>query len=85
MGSGLTTAKILATLELMGTLRIVIYYLGISFGFYYEVKIIFGRFCTILNIKDKRMAKIDSNTKLPLVESNVELKTALTGSQANLL
>jgi hypothetical protein len=50
VGNGLTTAKILATLELMGTLKLVTYFLGVSFGFYYELKIIFSRFCTILNI-----------------------------------
>ena len=58
-GSGLTTSKIFSTLELMCTLRYVVFNLGISIGFYFELKIFFARFCTIMNIQDKRMVKID--------------------------
>ena len=64
-GSELSNAKIFSTLDLMATLRIVVVSMGISLGFYFELKIIFGRFCTILNIDDKRMIKIDPQTKEP--------------------
>ena len=36
-GSGLSTAKMLATLELMGTLKLLMEYSGISFQFYFEL------------------------------------------------
>ena len=49
-GSGLSAAKILATIELMVTLKFVVYFMGISIGLYFELKIIFGRICTIFNI-----------------------------------
>lgn len=49
-GLGLSTAKIFATMELMVTLRLLIFFLGISIGFYFELVIIFDRICTILNI-----------------------------------
>ena len=57
-GSGLSNAKIFSTMELMATLRLLVVCMGISLGFYFELKIIFGRFCTILNIEDKKMIKI---------------------------
>jgi hypothetical protein len=65
-GSGLTTAKIFATMELMVTLRLLVFFLGMSIGFYFELQIIFDRICTILNIENKRMIKIDPKTKKPL-------------------
>lgn len=34
-GNGLNTAKIFATLELMCTLRFVVFYMGISIGFFF--------------------------------------------------
>ena len=40
--------------------------MGIAIGFFFELKIIFKRFCTILNIKDKKMIAIDPETKIPL-------------------
>lgn len=65
-GLGLSTAKIFATMELMVTLRLLIFFLGISIGFYFELMIIFDRICTILNIENKRMIKISEDTKQPL-------------------
>ena len=62
-GSGLTTAKIFATMQLMGTLKFVMFFMGIAFGFYFELKIIFERICTIFNIEDKKMIEIDPKTK----------------------
>ena len=58
-GTGLSTAKIFSTIELMTVLKQAIFHLGISFGLYYELQIIYGRFCTIMNIEDKRMVKIN--------------------------
>jgi hypothetical protein len=34
-GTGLTTAKIFATMDLMVTLKQMVFFLGISFGFYF--------------------------------------------------
>ena len=65
-GSGLTVAKIFATMELMVTTRLIVFFLGISMGFYFELIIIFDRFCTIYNIEDKRMIEIDPKTKEPI-------------------
>ena len=58
-GSGLSTAKIFATMELIVIMKLVVFFMGISIGFFFELSIILGRFCTILNIKDKRMIQID--------------------------
>lgn len=58
-GTGLTNAKIFSTMELLVTLKFQVYFMGIFISTYYELLIIFGRFCTILNIQDKRMIRID--------------------------
>jgi hypothetical protein len=58
-GTGLTTAKMLATLELMIYMRIVIFTLGFGLSHYFELKIIFERTCTILNLYKKKMTLID--------------------------
>ena len=50
----------------MGTLKLLVFFMGIAIGFFFELKIIFKRFCTILNIKDKKMIAIDPETKIPL-------------------
>lgn len=50
----------------MGTLKILVFFMGVSIGLYFELKVIFGRFCTILNIEDKRMIQIDPKTKIPI-------------------
>lgn len=65
-GTGLTTAKIFSTMELMVTLRLLVFFLGVSIGFLFELQIIFDRFCGILNIKDKKMVLIDAATKKPI-------------------
>lgn len=62
-GTGLSNAKIFSTMELMVTLRMLVFFLGISIGFYYELRIIFDRFCAILNIKNNKMVQIDPETK----------------------
>lgn len=56
-------AKIFSTMELMVTLRLIVFFMGIGIGFYFELNIIFERFCTVLNIEDKRMIQIDPVTK----------------------
>lgn len=43
----------------MVTLRLLIFFMGIAIGFYFELVIIFDRICTILNIENKRMIKIN--------------------------
>ena len=62
-GSELTTAKILSTLNVLMILRVMVFLIGFSIGFGFELKIIFQRFCAILNIKDKRMIQLDPITK----------------------
>ena len=62
-GTVLTAARIFATMELIGTLRYVLFFLGLTFSFYFELEIIIERFCTIFNIEDKRIVRIDPITK----------------------
>lgn len=40
-GTGLSTAKIFSTMELMVTLRLLVFFMGIAISFYYEMRIIF--------------------------------------------
>lgn len=40
VGTALTTARIFATMELIGTLRYVLFFLGLTFSFYFELEII---------------------------------------------
>lgn len=40
-GTGLSTAKIFATMELLVTMKLVVFFMGVSLGFYYELLIIF--------------------------------------------
>lgn len=59
--STLTTAKMLATIQLMTSAKLFQAFFGSNF--YFELRVIFERFCTILNIKDKRMIQINPLTK----------------------
>ena len=59
-GTGLSNAKIFSTLQLMEILKLLMIYLGISIGGFYELKITFERCCHVLNIEDRRMILIDS-------------------------
>ena len=58
-GKELTTPKIIATIELMVTLKFLIGHTSMGIGFYFELQVIMQRFCDIMNIKDKRMVHID--------------------------
>lgn len=69
VGIGLTTAKIFSSLEVIFAFKFSIFMLSIGLGFYYEVKVVFGRFASIFAIKRTAMIKIDPNTKEPLKES----------------
>ena len=69
-----TTAKIFSTKELMETLKLLVLFMRIAIGFYFELRLIFGRFCTILNIEDKRMIQIDPETKMPVNKSEIKVE-----------
>ena len=58
-----SVAKIFATMELMVTTRMIIFFFGISMGFCFELHIIFSRFSTIYNIDGRRMIQIDPLTR----------------------
>lgn len=60
-GTGLTAAKIFATMELMVTLRLLLLFTVTSTSFIFELKVTFERFCSIFNIINKRMIKIDAD------------------------
>ena len=65
-GKGLSGAKIFATLELLVTARLMVFLMGISIGFLFELVVIFERFATIYNIQNKKMIEIDELTKVPI-------------------
>ena len=67
-GTGLSVAKIFSTLELMATARVTVFYFGLAMSFFFELHVIFERFCNIYNIKEKRMIEIDPISKEPLEE-----------------
>jgi hypothetical protein len=58
-GTGLSTAKIFATMELMVLLKYNIKTLTFFSDFFFEIKIVFERLCTILNIENTKMILID--------------------------
>lgn len=66
-GKELTISKIFSTMELMITTRLLIYFFGFALGFYFQLKVIFGRFAQIYNIKDNKMIPIDPNTNQPVL------------------
>jgi hypothetical protein len=49
-GTGLSNAKIFSTMDLMSTLKITVMILGIGLSHYFELKVIFQRICTVLNM-----------------------------------
>lgn len=49
-GTGLSNAKIFSTMGLMSTLKITVMILGIGLGHYFELKVIFQRICTVINM-----------------------------------
>jgi hypothetical protein len=49
-GTGLSNAKIFSTMDLMSTLKITVMILGIGLGHYFELKVIFQRICTVINM-----------------------------------
>lgn len=62
----LQTSNILSTLQLVASFRLSIFFFGLMLGFYFQLIVIFERFCTIFNIKEKRMIKVDESTKKSL-------------------
>jgi hypothetical protein len=66
LGTNLTNAQILARLALIDTLKLLIPYVSIALSFVFELQIIFQRFSTILNIKNRRMIQIDPISKEPI-------------------
>jgi len=49
-GTGLTVSKIFSTLEIIISFKLSIFLFVIGLGFYYEAKVVFGRFASIFNI-----------------------------------
>lgn len=62
----LDLAKIFSTLEIIMNFKLSIFMFILGLGFYYEVKVVFGRFANIFNIENTSMIKIDPITKIPL-------------------
>ena len=73
-GKELTNAKIFSTLDLLGTLKVAVLYMGVSLGFYFELRIFFQRFCQIMNIEDKRMIEINEEAKKPIKKPEDSIK-----------
>lgn len=65
-GTGLSTAKIFSSLEVIFSFKFSIFMLSLGFGFYYEVKVVFTRFASIFNMKRTAMIEVDPETKEPL-------------------
>lgn len=59
-------------MDLIVSLKMVVLFMGISFGFYYELGVIFRRFCTVFNIKDKRMVQVDPVTREPILTTDIK-------------
>jgi hypothetical protein len=53
--TGLTLAKIFSILEIVTTLKLSVLMVALGFGVYYELKVSFGRFASIFNIKNTYM------------------------------
>jgi len=53
--TGLTLAKIFSILEIVTSLKFSVLMVALGFGIYYEVKVSFGRFASIFNIKNNNM------------------------------
>lgn len=63
VGHELSFVNIFTIIQLMAVFKYDIYLAGLGFGVYFELKVIFERFCTIFNIEDKRMLRIDHKSK----------------------
>lgn len=59
-------AKIFSSLEVILSFKFSIFMVGLGLGFYYEVKVVFGRFASILKIEKTAMVQVDPDTKEPL-------------------
>ncbi len=57
-GAELNMAKIFSTLEVIFSFKFSLMMLSLGLGFYHEVKVVFGRFANILNIKNVVMLKL---------------------------
>ena len=44
----------------------IVFFAGLGGGFYFELVVVLERFSNIFNIKEKKMIKIDENTKKPI-------------------
>jgi hypothetical protein len=55
IGTGLNMAKIFSSIEVIFSFKFSIYMLSMGLGFYYEVKVVLGRFASIFNIKRTAM------------------------------
>lgn len=72
VGQKLTLASIYSVLEIMSSLKMASKYMILGFGTYYELKIVCGRFASILNIQNKSMIKINSDINYS-TETKVQL------------
>jgi hypothetical protein len=59
LGDNLTYAKIFSCLEVMLCLKYYVLYGAIGLGTIYDLKVIFGRFASICNSKNRAMIKLD--------------------------
>jgi hypothetical protein len=55
MKTGLSTPKIFSTIEVIFSFKFSLFMLTLGLGFYYEVKVVLGRFASIFNIKRTAM------------------------------
>lgn len=60
----------------MSTLKLLLSFLTQAFNCYYDVKILLERLCSVLNIRDIRMRKIDTATKeIIIIDEGLEKKS----------
>lgn len=53
-------------MELMNTLRVLLFFIGPSFSFWYDLGIVLERFCGVFNVRDVNMVRIDASTRKPI-------------------
>lgn len=59
--AGMEYSRVFSLLEIMASLKMNILMFSRGMGYYYEMKVVFGRFANIFNIANKQMIKVDPN------------------------
>ena len=81
----LTLPIIFSILEIMTTLKRNLMVFNTGSGFYFELKVVFGRFASVFNTENKSKIEIDPDTHKPINKYEVLSESILINNTASII